>query len=258
MPSPFPGMDPYLEGSLWQTVHVQLGAEIARQLAPLLRPRYLALTAERFVLESPDDVAIAQTIYPDVGLAEARPAPLAGATTAVAEAPLHLATAMPTPVPHVTVEIRDAAERQLVTAIEVLSPTNKRGEGRAEYLAKRRSLLLSTAHLVEIDLLRQGQRVPMRQPLPAAPYFVLVSRVERRPVLDVWPVALASSLPVVGVPLLEGDADVPLDVQKALTTIYDLIGYDLAINYAGPAEVPLAAEEAAWADALLRAAGLRP
>src|SRR5205823_2575020 len=69
-------------------------------------------------------------------------------------------------VPHVTIEIRDAANRQLVTAIEVLSPTNKRGDGRSEYLAKRQRLLLSTAHLMEIDLLHQGQRVPMQQPLP--------------------------------------------------------------------------------------------
>lgn len=63
--------------------------------------------------------------------------------------------------PHVSIEIRDVARRQLVTAIEILSPTNKRGEGRLEYLAKRRRLLLSTAHLMEIDLLRQGQRVPI-------------------------------------------------------------------------------------------------
>ncbi|MFL5246163.1 MAG: DUF4058 family protein [Gemmataceae bacterium] len=68
MPSPFPGMDPYLEGSLWMSVHSQLSAEIARQLAPKLRPRYLALTTERFVMEMPEDVAVASmTVYPDVG-----------------------------------------------------------------------------------------------------------------------------------------------------------------------------------------------
>ena len=73
MPSPFPGMDPYLEGSLWSTVHTQLSAEIARQLAPRLRPRYLALTTERFVTVMPDDVAIATTtVIPDVSVAEVR------------------------------------------------------------------------------------------------------------------------------------------------------------------------------------------
>ena len=99
----------------------------------------------------------------------------------MAPAPLELATIIPSPIPHVTVEIRDTANRQLVTAIEVLSPINKRGDGRAEYLAKRRRILLSTAHLLEIDLLRQGQRVPMQQPLPRSPYFIFLSRGEKEP-----------------------------------------------------------------------------
>jgi hypothetical protein len=206
-------MDPYLEGSLWTTVHTQLTAEIARQLAPKLRPRYLALTTERFVLEMPESV----------------------------------------PVPHTTVEIGDTANRQLVTAIEVLSPTNKRGEGREEYLAKRRRMLLSTAHLLEIDLLREGQRVPMRTPLPPAPYVAFLSRAENRPVTEVWPVTLAEPLPTVPVPLLPGDPDVSLDLQLALSTIYDLLGYDLAVDYNRPPEVPLPAEAAACAEERLRA-----
>jgi hypothetical protein len=98
MPSPFPGMDPFLEGSHWMGVHTQLCAEIGRQLTPSLVPKYVALTNERFVLETPENIGIT--------------------------------TVMPEAVPHVSVEIRDTAHRQLVTAIEVLSPTNKRGEGR--------------------------------------------------------------------------------------------------------------------------------
>jgi len=259
MPSPFPGMDPYLEGSLWMTVHTQLSAEIARQLAPKLRPRYLAMTTERFVLEMPDSVAIATTsLYPDVGVTPTlRRAPPGNMGTAIAPPPLQLATAMPTPVPHVTVEIRDTANRRLVTAIEVLSPTNKRGEGREEYLAKRGRLLLSTAHLLEIDLLRVGQRVPMQQPLPPASYFVFVSRADSRPLIGVWPIALNEPLPSVPVPLLPADPDVPLDLQLALTTVYDLLGYDLAVDYSRPTEVPLPAEEVTWAEERLRAAGLR-
>ena len=123
MPSPFPGMDPYLEGALWTTLHHGLGTEIVRQLAPKLRPNYIALPVERFVMEIS---------------------------------------------PHVSVEIRDTSQRRLVTAIEILSPTNKRGAGHQEYLAKRQRLLLSTVHLLEIDLLRMGERVPMKQPLPDA------------------------------------------------------------------------------------------
>jgi hypothetical protein len=255
MHSPFPGMDPYLEGSLWITVHTQLGAEVARQLAPKLRPKYLALTTERFVLTEPESVAVATRGYPDVGVvATGRGEPGSPGTT-IAAAPLRLATVMPESVPQITVEIRDASNRTLVTAIEVLSPVNKRGGGREEYLAKRRRLLLSSAHLIEIDLLREGTRVPMRDPLPAAPYFVFLSRAEDRPVIEVWPVALSQRLPAVPVPLLAGDPDVLLDLQQALTNIYDLLGYDLAIDYRKPPEVPFSPEEAEWAAGILE--GLR-
>jgi hypothetical protein len=160
-------------------------------------------------------------------------------------------------VPHVSIEIRDTANRQLVTAIEVLSPTNKRGEGRQEYLAKRRRLLLSTAHLLEIDLLRHGHRVPMQKSLPAAPYFIFLSRAEKRPMTEIWPVSIKAPLPVVPVPLLPGDQDVALDLQQAFTTAYDILGYDLALDYTQPPEIPLPKADEAWAATLLHAARWR-
>ena len=152
-------------------------------------------------------------------------------------------------------EIRETATRRLVTAIKVLSPTNKRGEGRKEYRRKRRRILLSTSHLLEIDLLRQGQRVPMQQRLPNAPYFVLLNRAEERPISDVWPIHLGEALPSVPVPLLPGDADVPLGLQQALTNVYDLLRYDLAIDYARPPESLLPPQLTAWAEKLLSARG---
>jgi len=157
MPSPFPGMDPYLEGSLWTTFHFAFAAELVRQLVPRLRPRYLALPVERPVLEEAGDIAVmTSNLYPDVSVVTHQSPVLADRGTAAVEAPLQLATIIPQAVPHVSIEIRDVAQRQLVTAIEILSPTNKRGEGRPEYRAKRR-LLLSSTHLIEIDLLRDGR-----------------------------------------------------------------------------------------------------
>jgi uncharacterized protein DUF4058 len=216
------------------------------------------LPAERFVTETPESVAISiGDIYPDVSVAETRAVAGTAQGTTIASAPLELATIIPTPIPHVTIEIRDTANRQLVTAIEVLSPTNKRGDGRQEYLAKRRRILLSTAHLLEIDLLRQGQRVPMQKPLPAAPYFIFLSRAEKRPLTEIWPISLKEPLPVVPIPLLPADADVVLDMQQVFTMTYELLGYDLALDYTKPPDIPLPKAEVAWAETLLRTAGLR-
>ena len=116
---------------------------------------------------------------------------------------------------------------------------------------------MSTAHLLEIDLLRHGQRVPMQQPLPPAEYFILLSRADERPITGVWPVILSQPLPTVPIPLLSGDADVMLELQQIFTSVYDLLGYDLAIDYTQPPEVPLDPDDALAADTLLRAAGLR-
>lgn len=251
MPSPFPGMDPYLEGSLWMSVHAQLTAEIARQLAPKLRPRYLALTSERVVLEFSDaNGATASSFYSDIAVARgARQEPTMGGT-AIATAPIRLQTVVPIEVPCVSVEIRDTAERRLVAVIEVLSPTNKKA-GREEYLAKRHHLLLTPTHLLEIDLLHEGRRPPMREQLPNAPYFVFLSRGDQRPFTDVWPIRLQDSLPEVPVPLLPGDPDVALDLQQALSRVYDSIGYDLAINYREPPPVRLPPDDALWVERLL-------
>jgi uncharacterized protein DUF4058 len=119
-------------------------------------------------------------------------------------------------------------------------------------LAKRGRILHSSVHLVEIDLLRAGRRVPMREPLPSVPYFVFVTRVEDRPKTAVYPIPLDRPLPSVPIPLLPGDADVHLHLQQALTNVYDLLGYDLAVDYTRPAEMPLPAETATWAEELLR------
>jgi hypothetical protein len=215
-------MDPYLENPIWISVHTQLIAEIARQLAPKVRPHYLALTSERFVSQMPEDGGI------------------------------------PERVPHVTVEIQDRENRQLVTAIEVLTATNKGGEGRYEYLEKRRRLLLGPTHLIEIDLLRHGQRLPIQQALPDAPYFVFLTRAHEHPACEVWPITLKDALPNVPEPLLAGDDDVSVNLQIALTTVYDLCGYVLAVDYRRPPEVCLEPEEAACVDEWLRFFGFRP
>ncbi len=261
MPSPFPGMDPFLESPYWQSFHTQLASEMVRQLSPQVRPKYVALPAERVVWEMPDGIGIStREFQPDVEvLSSRRHVSLPGTAVATfAPPPVRLVTLMPERFTQTAVEIRDVRGRQLVTAIEILSPTNKRGDGWKEYLHKRRRVLISPAHLLELDLLHEGKRIPMEQPLPDAPYFVFLSRAEARPVVDVWPVHLGDVLPIVPVPLLSGDPDVVLDLQAALTAVYDTIGYGDLLDYADPPGVTLSAAESAWMEGCLRDAGLRP
>ena len=253
MPSPFPGMDPYLEGDDWTSFHTHLATEIARQLTPLLRPKYVALPEKRFDVIAEGALAI-ESIYPDVGVAGIASSASDSTGPTLAAAPYLLQTIMEERAPHTWIEIRDRAERRLVTTIEILSPWNKRGSGRDEYLDKRRKLLHSSSHLVEIDLLRAGRRLPMKDPLPPGSYYILVSRAEARPMVEVWPIALPDPLPEFPVPLLAGDADVPLDLQSAVRTVYDLGGFDLVLDYSQPASPPLSDDQAAWAAERLRAA----
>ena len=144
---------------------------------------------------------------------------------------------------------------QLVTVIEILSPSNKRAghEDCVEYRRKRRDLLRSSTHLMEIDLLRGGERPPLAEPVPSAAYYVVLSREIRRPTVEVWPIQLASPLPVVPVPLLEPDPDVPMDLGAAVASVYERGAYERTIDYQSPPPPPaLSVEEAAWVEQLLR------
>lgn len=258
MSNPFPGMDPYLEGQLWPTVHNNLVEEIARQLASKLPDKYLALTNQRVVVATPDALELPSTSVrlPDVGVFSTGGAG-SNPSAATISAPLVLDAAVPQAMEQTFVEIRHTDDQRLVTVIEVLSLTNKRGDGLEEYARKRQELMASSAHLLEIDLLRAGQRFPVAGRLPSAAYFVFLSRAQRRPRTEIWPIALEHSLPTVGVPLLAGDDDVPLDLQLALETIYSLFHYERVANHQGLPPLALPDEQMAWVDERLRAKGLR-
>jgi hypothetical protein len=143
-------------------------------------------------------------------------------------------------------EVRDRRGRELVTVIELLSPSNKRpGEDRQQYLAKRREIPRSTAHLVEIDLLRGWLPMPADD-RPEGHYSVLVSRSERRPAADFWPIRLRERLPPIPIPLRPTDPDRRVDLQEVLHQSYDEAGYEKFI-YDGAPEPTLSAEDAEWA-----------
>ena len=256
MPSPFPGMDPYLEGNWWTSFHAEFISMIAHQLMPMLRPKYIAAPERKYIAGSLEEVMISTKMIPDVGIRRTR-VRSSGPATATAVAPsVKLRTRLATKIPHFRIEIRDVAERRLVAAIELLSPTNK-GSGRNAYLRKRRKFLHTSAHLLEIDLHHQGQRVPLFDPYPEGAYYVLLNRARKRSVTEVWAIGMDEPLPTVPVPLLKGDADVPLDLQRAFTSVYDAGGFDLVVDYREPPDVELSAKETMWVDEHLRAKKLR-
>lgn len=257
----FPGMDPYLESpALWPDVHASLAHTIRDQIQPLLAPRYAAVIDTYVALESVS-IAPARRTVPDVGILDREViAPLRGGT-AIAPAPLIGAVALDLPTRYRRIEIRTVGDETLVTAIEILSPVNKRpGADAADaYERKRQEIFGSAVHLLEIDLLRAGRRPALVNALPDAPYFIFLSRTEHRPEIEIWPLTLREPIPVVPVPLRHPDADIPLDLTQVLARIYASARYDLRIDYRQPPPPPeLPAADAAWLDAHLRERGLRP
>jgi len=178
------------------------------------------------------------------------------AVLAPAAAPVESLIPMEVPLHLYTVEVHEVGTLRLVTAVEILSPVNKQPghEAHEGYLSKRRALLRSEAHLIEIDLLRRGERPPLERPVPPAPYYVTLSRKERRPQVDVWPIQLWEALPQVPVPLLYPDPDVMLNLGAVVSAVYERGAYARLIDYSQPPPPPAFPDaEAAWLDEHLRA-----
>lgn len=258
MHSPFPGMDPYLEApAFWPDVHNSLSFALREQLQPLLSPRYTAVLTPYIAYEV-IDIAATRTVVPDVGVLERDGEPHQRAATAIAAAPLTGLLDVPTR--YHRIELRTVGDETLVTVIELLSPANKRPGVAATdaYERKRHDVLQSDVHLLEIDLLRGGRRPSLVTPLPPNPYFIILSRMENRPYVEIWPLSLRETIPIVPVPLRQGDADVPLDLTQALQRIYASARYDLRIDYrADPPAPALPPEDAEWLAKHLHAAGVR-
>jgi hypothetical protein len=251
-------MDPYIEDQFWSSFHAQLCVEIARQLTPQLAGRYAALVEERAITESIGELSIVRRdIRPDVSVATRQRPVTSSATSLIERGPVQMQASYETSGRMHFVEIRSVRGLELITLIELLSPANKRGEGRNEYLTKRSDVLRSTVNLVEIDLLLSGQRVPMVEPYPESDYVAMLHRANDRPIADVWPIKLAETLPTIPIPLASGDTEVSLDLQHAVTTVLETTRLFDIIDYSLPLHAPLKPEELGWMDDRLRGAGLR-
>ena len=262
MPSPFPGMDPFLERpGRWREVHTAFLTLARFQLAGTLPPGYeVRAESDVYLHELPGDPRPRKRIADDAvtftgGLTGAA----ASGGTALAEPPLRTRL-----MPRVEerqqlyLEIVDEGGDEVVTVIELLSRANKVNH-RDQYLAKRDELLHSLTHLVEIDLLRDGRPHELGDTadgpvVPWTAYRYFISRADERPTAGVWEIGLRDALPVLPVPLRGGDG-VTLDVRAVLDAVYDKSFYARTV-YRFPPDPPLDPADAAWAAETLAAAGL--
>jgi hypothetical protein len=251
MPSPFPGMDPYLESPLdWHSFHTDLIVEICRNLQPQLSPTYVARSEQRIVLG-----ALEIQMRPDVHVHESGIGGPSRGTSRGGAAVLEEIEVPDLTVPQRYVVIRNARGQEVITVVEVLSPWNKAGEGLRDYRENQRELLLSDASLVEIDLLRRGQHaiaLPERL-TPPSDYRVCVHRA-RRSGFGLSRFGVREPLPTIPIPLRGDDPDVLLDLQHVFTTCYHSGAYALDLDYSAPPEPPLSPEDAGWAAGLLHPA----
>jgi hypothetical protein len=265
MPSPFPGMDPYLEAH-WRDVHARLVIYASDALQGVLPAPLRARVEESVLLETPKGIGD-HPLYPDVRVVEytskrgLETRPQSG--LAVAEPLLVETEAEPTTETFLEIIDRESGNR-VVTVIEFLSPSNKSpGPNREMYLRKQREIYSSEANLVEIDLNRFGTHAlafPLAHLKPhcRTAYMSCVRRATRRGIAEVYLMPLWERLPAVKIPLRPNDLDVPLELQALVEQCYRNGAYEGTLNYAIEPDPPLFGADKEWAGEWLHEKGLRP
>jgi hypothetical protein len=137
-------------------------------------------------------------------------------------------------------------DQSLVAVLELLSPANKEQPGHGGYLIKRNKLLHQGVHLVEVDLLLKGARVPLSKPLPPGDLYAFVSRADRRPDCQVYSWGLRNRLPAIPLPLSAPDLDILVDLAVVFATTYERGRYLGDIDYAAPLKIPLNGTDHDW------------
>jgi len=226
MSSPFPEMNPYLENpELWTEVHHRLISALAIAIESNLSQDYRVAIEKRVYSSVPED-----NILLDV----------------------------PQEIREGYLEVRDIVTGAVITTVEILSPTNKRpGKGKNAYESKRNAVLETATHLVEIDLLREGEPMTMLSNFPSSDYRILVSRAEQRPKAQLYAFNLEQVIPTLSIPLKPGEVEILVDLQSLLQQIYNQARYELVIDYRQEPIPPLEKTDRIWMDTLLRDKGLR-
>ena len=251
MASPFPGMDPFLEDpAYWADFHSRFINNWADALSDVLPEKYEAKLRERLyhVLKEPE---ARKLMSPDIGVVAAPSSSTSSTSTnAVTLSPVLIPLTVLEGPCETFIEILHKPDRELVTVLELLSPANKEQPGRTEYLAKRRAILYQKVHLVELDLLRAGRRMPSQVSLPSGDYYYLVARSERRPDAEVFAWTIRDPFSHLPVPLRAPDPDISFDLAAVFTTTYDRGRFARKIDYSAISS--LRPEDQEWAAQILK------
>jgi hypothetical protein len=248
MGSPFPGMDPYLEGPDWPDFHSTFVHCWREAIADELPDDYVARLDERVYLIEPDP-EVRKLIKPDIAIAKTeRDAETRSSAGVATLEPVTLPLEIIDGVTEVYIEILKKPDLSLIAVLELLSPANKNDPGRTEYLSKRNAILRQNVHLVELDLLLGGRRVPSPRSMPVADCYYLVSRAELRFDCQVYHWKLPDALPRLPVPLRPPHPDVLVDLAKVFATAYERGRFARSLRYDRPCPAPLSVEQLAWAE----------
>lgn len=260
MLSPFPGMNPYLEHpDLWPGVHHYLISEIARFLSPQLRPKYRVAVEVRMYESNQESmlVGIPDVIVKSRQIATDLPKNNVAVAARMIE-PIRVKIPVPLTIKEGYLEVREVGTETVVTTIEILSPANKgSGKGRDMYDNKRNQILETRTNLVEIDMLRTGNRMEFFCNNLDSHYRILVCRGNSRPYGDLYAFNVQDIIPPFALPLRSDDIEPIINLQTLLNEIYDVYGYDLVVDYSQNPIPRLSEADGVWVDSLLRDRGLR-
>jgi hypothetical protein len=265
MPSPFPGMNPYLENTqFWSQVHNRLIVEIADVINPQIRPKYRMELEQRVYTDTESNGQNYELVgIPDNAVlkpsSKVNPSSSNVAVAPPKVKPLTITIPQPETIKEWYLQVKDVETKQVITVVEILSPKNKKvGEGRHKYLTKRERVLMSLTHFIEIDLLRKGEIMPMNiSEEIKTDYRIIISRSDRRPQAELYAFNLAQEIPSIPLPLKPEDEEPLIPLQTLLHSIYERGSYDLAINYQKQSLADLSEDDKMWVDNLLIEKGLR-
>ena len=261
MPSPFPGMNPYLEQpAFWSSFHTRLLVAIADTLAPQLLPNYYIEVETRIYQDQDEDedevlVGIPDATVLSANLSNPRSEKLQPDTgsTLTQKRPQSITLPMPVTVKERYLEVREIGTDAVITVIEVLSPKNKqKGKGRTTYEKKRALILGSLSHLIEIDLLRGNLPMTIIGKVHSTDYRIVVSQSSQRPKADLYGFNLPEPIPSFPLPLKPEDEELTVDLQTIVDGVCDRAGYNQRIDYRQPIPPPaLSGADQQWVDELL-------